>query len=127
MLYSVLAVALGAACGALLRWGLGLSLNWLYPPIPPGTLAANLIGGYLIGIAITFFAGHPELPPQWRLLVITGFLGGLTTFSAFSAEVTELIEQGRLMSAGAAATLHVVGSIAMTLLGMATWQLMRRV
>lgn len=127
MLYSVLAVALGAACGALLRWGLGLSLNWLYPPIPPGTLAANLIGGYLIGIAITFFAGHPELPPQWRLLVITGFLGGLTTFSAFSAEVTELIEQGRLMSAGAAATLHVVGSIAMTLLGIATWQLMRRV
>jgi len=127
MLYSVLAVALGAACGALLRWGLGLSLNWLYPPIPPGTLAANLIGGYLIGIAITFFAAHPELPPQWRLLVITGFLGGLTTFSAFSAEVTELIEQGRLMSAGAAATLHVGGSIAMTLLGIATWQLMRRV
>lgn len=127
MLYSVLAVALGAACGALLRWGLGLSLNWLYPPIPPGTLAANLIGGYLIGIAITFFAAHPELSPQWRLLVITGFLGGLTTFSAFSAEVTELIEQGRLMSAGAAATLHVGGSIAMTLLGIATWQLMRRV
>lgn len=127
MLYSVLAVAAGAACGALLRWGLGLSLNWLYPSIPPGTLAANLIGGYLIGIAITFFAAHPELPPQWRLLVITGFLGGLTTFSAFSAEVTELIEQGRLLSAGAAATLHVGGSIAMTLLGIATWQLMRRV
>jgi CrcB protein len=109
-----------------LRWGLGLSLNWMYPAIPPGTLAANLIGGYLIGIAITFFAAHPELPPQWRLLVITGFLGGLTTFSAFSAEVTALIEQGRLMSAGAAATLHVGGSIAMTLLGIATWQLMRR-
>mgnify|MGYP002787301581 CR=1 FL=1 len=127
MLYSVLAVALGAACGALLRWGLGLSLNWLYPAIPPGTLAANLIGGYLIGIAITFFAAHPELPPQWRLLVITGFLGGLTTFSAFSAEITALIEQGRLVSAGAAATLHVGGSIAMTLLGIATWQLMRRV
>jgi len=127
MLYSVLAVALGAACGALLRWGLGLSLNWLYPAIPPGTLAANLIGGYLIGIAITFFAAHPELPPQWRLLVITGFLGGLTTFSAFSAEITALIEQGRLLSAGAAATLHVGGSIAMTLLGIATWQLMRRV
>lgn len=126
MLYSMLAVALGAACGALLRWGLGLSLNWMYPAIPPGTLAANLIGGYLIGIAITFFAAHPELPPQWRLLVITGFLGGLTTFSAFSAEVTALIEQGRLMSAGAAATLHVGGSIAMTLLGIATWQLMRR-
>lgn len=126
MLYSVLAVSVGAAFGALLRWALGLALNWLYPAIPPGTLAANLIGGYLIGIAVTFFAGHPELPPQWRLLVITGFLGGLTTFSAFSAEVTELIEQGRLLAASLAASLHLGGSIAMTFLGIATWTLLRR-
>lgn len=126
MLYSVLAIALGAACGALLRWGMGLGLNWLYPPIPPGTLLANLVGGYLVGLALTFFAAHPELPPHWRLLIVTGFLGGLTTFSTFSAEVTGLIEQGRLLSAGAAAMLHVAGSIAMTLLGIATWAALRR-
>lgn len=126
MFLSILAVCVGASLGALCRWGLGVALNWVYPAIPPGTLAANLIGGYLVGIAVAFFAQHPELPTQWRLLVITGFLGGLTTFSAFSAEVTELIEQGRLLTAGTAATLHLGGSIAMTFLGLATWALLRR-
>jgi len=120
MLYSVLAICLGASLGALSRWMLGTSLNWLFPAIPPGTLVANLLGGYLVGIAVSFFAAHPDLAPQWRLLVITGFLGGLTTFSAFSAEVTQLLEDGRLLLAGAAMSAHVGGSLAMTLLGIAT-------
>jgi len=83
--------------------------------------------GYLIGLALTFFAGNPSLPPEWRLLVITGFLGGLTTFSTFSAEVTTLLQQGRLAWAGAAISVHVLGSLAMTLLGMASMNLLQRV
>ncbi|BEV73229.1 MULTISPECIES: fluoride efflux transporter CrcB [unclassified Paludibacterium] len=120
--YSMLAIALGGSFGCLLRWGLGLQLNHLFPTLPLGTLAANLLGGYLIGVAVAFFAGHPELPPQWRLMVITGFLGGLTTFSTFSAETTTLLQQGRLWWAFGAIALHVSGSLLMTLLGMATVQ-----
>lgn len=126
MLLSMLAVSFGAALGALCRWGLGLWLNWLYPAIPPGTLTANLLGGYLVGVAVAFFGQHPELPEPWRLLVITGFLGGLTTFSAFSAEVSDLIAQKRLLLAGAAASLHCAGSIAMCFLGLATWTWLRK-
>ena len=126
MLYSVLAIGLGAALGALLRWTFGLALNWLYPAVPPGTLLANLVGGYLIGVAVAYFAGHPELPQQWRLFAITGFLGGLTTLSALSAEVSALIDQGRVVLAGTATALHVGGSIAMTLLGLATWAALRK-
>lgn len=126
MLYSVLAISLGAAIGALSRWLLGLGFNALFPTIPPGTLLANLIGGYLIGIAVTFFAANPQLPPEWRLLVITGFLGGLTTFSTFSAEVTTLLQQGRLLWACGAIAIHVAGSLMMTLLGMATMSLLQR-
>lgn len=126
MLLSILAVCAGAALGALGRWGLGLALNALHPTIPPGTLAANLIGGYLVGIAIAFFAQHPDLPAPWRLFVITGFLGGLTTFSAFSAEVTALLGQGRLLTAGAAAALHLGGSLVMTFGGLATWAVLHR-
>ncbi len=84
---SILAIALGAALGALLRWLLGLKLNAFFPTMPPGTLAANLIGGYVVGLAIAFFTALPGLAPEWRLLVVTGFCGGLTTFSTFSAEV----------------------------------------
>lgn len=127
MLYSILAISLGASVGAISRWFLGLGLNALFPTIPLGTLAANLIGGYLIGLAVTFFAGNPSLPPEWRLLVITGFLGGLTTFSTFSAEVTSLLQQGRLAWAGVAISVHVLGSLAMTLLGMASMNLLQRV
>ncbi|NCB55935.1 MAG: fluoride efflux transporter CrcB [Gammaproteobacteria bacterium] len=126
MLYSVLAISLGASAGAVSRWLLGLGFNALFPTIPPGTLLANLLGGYLIGIAVTFFAANPNLPPEWRLLVITGFLGGLTTFSTFSAEVTTLLQQGRLLWAGGAIAVHVVGSLVMTLLGMATMSLLQR-
>lgn len=126
MLNSILAISVGASAGAVLRWLLGRSLNALYPAIPPGTLAANLIGGYLIGVAVAVFAGQPSLAPEWRLLVITGFLGGLTTFSTFSAEVTTLLQQGRLLSAGAAISIHVVGSLAMTMLGLATVAICKR-
>ncbi|PJA41525.1 MAG: fluoride efflux transporter CrcB, partial [Lysobacterales bacterium CG_4_9_14_3_um_filter_62_6] len=92
----------------------------------PGTLAANLIGGYLIGVAISVFAQHPGLLPEWRLLVITGFLGGLTTFSTFSAEVTLLLQQGRVLWATAAIALHVLGSLTMTLMGLASAVMLRR-
>ena len=120
MLNSVVAISAGAALGAVLRWLLGLALNGMFPAIPPGTLAANLIGGYLIGVAVAVFAGSPSLAPEWRLFVITGFLGGLTTFSAFSAEVTSLLQQQRLGTAGAAVAAHVMGSLLMTLLGLAS-------
>jgi CrcB protein len=120
MFYSVVAISLGAAAGALLRWFFGLMLNSLFPTMPLGTLTSNLVGGYLIGVAVAFFAIHNELAPEWRLLVITGFLGGLTTFSTFSAEVTTLIQQGRLAWAGATISAHVIGSIAMTMLGIAS-------
>ncbi|KAB2891758.1 MAG: fluoride efflux transporter CrcB [Desulfobulbaceae bacterium] len=120
MLPSILAISIGAAAGAILRWLLGTALNSLFPTIPLGTLAANLAGGYLVGVAMTLFASLPGLAPEWRLLVITGFLGGLTTFSTFSAEVTVLLQQGRFLWAGAAISAHVAGSLMMTLLGIAT-------
>lgn len=125
MLNSVLAISLGAALGAVSRWLLGNALNALFPTIPPGTLAANLIGGYLIGLAIAFFSQHAGLPPEWRLFVVTGFLGGLTTFSTFSAEVSTLLQQGQILWASAAISVHVAGSLAMTLAGMATMTLFK--
>jgi CrcB protein len=120
MIRSLLAIAAGASLGAILRWGLGTAFNALFPTIPPGTWLANMLGGYLIGVALALFGQHPGWAPEWRLLVITGFLGGLTTFSTFSAEVATLIQQGRLLWAGAAISAHVVGSLLMTLLGLAT-------
>lgn len=117
---SILAISLGAALGALIRWGLGAKLNSLFPTIPPGTLAANLIGAYVVGLAIAFFASYAALAPEWRLLVITGFCGGLTTFSTFSAELIPLLQQGRLSWALGAVALHVVGSVLMTFAGIAT-------
>ncbi|MFT4173505.1 MAG: fluoride efflux transporter CrcB [Rhodocyclaceae bacterium] len=119
-LRSVLAICLGASMGALLRWILGMSFNSLFPAIPPGTWLANMVGGYLVGVSVAFFALHVDLPMEWRLLVITGFLGGLTTFSTFSAEVTALIQQGRLALAALAIGGHVGGSLIMTFAGMAT-------
>jgi CrcB protein len=120
------AVALGAALGAWLRWGLAMWLNGLFPALPPGTLLANLLGGYLIGLALAYFALHPGLPAEWKLLVVTGFLGALTTFSAFSAEVVNLLHQGRIGWALATVTGHVLGSLAMTFAGMASVTLLRR-
>ena len=123
---SVVAVALGAALGALLRWQLGGKLNSLFPTIPPGTLAANLIGAYVVGVAIAFFAAVPGIPPEWRLFVITGFCGGLTTFSTFSAEVTVLLQEGRPGWALAAAATHLAGSLLMTFAGIGSVYLVRR-
>jgi CrcB protein len=120
MLKSVLAICVGASLGALLRWWLGLVLNGLFPSIPPGTLAANLVGGYLVGLAIAFFATYTAIAPEWRLLVITGFCGGLTTFSTFSAELVGLLQQGRAAWALAAAAAHLAGSVLMTFAGIAT-------
>ena len=125
MLRSLLAISVGASLGAILRWLLGTACNALFPTIPPGTWLANMLGGYLIGVALAFFAGHPGLAPEWRLLVITGFLGGLTTFSTFSAEVVTLLQQGRLGWAGLAISAHLFGSLLMTLLGLASVALLR--
>ncbi len=118
----ILAISLGSALGALLRWGLGNHLNSLFPTIPLGTLTANLVGGYLIGIAIAYFAATPSIAPEWRLAVITGFCGGLTTFSTFSAEVLTLLQQGRMVWAMGAIAVHVSGSLLMTFAGFASWQ-----
>jgi CrcB protein len=126
MLNSILVISLGASFGAVARWGLGLALNGLFDTIPAGTLAANLLGGYLIGMALAVFADNPGLPPEWRLLVVTGFLGGLTTFSTFSAEVTGLLQQGRVLWATCAIAAHVMGSLGMTLLGLATVAALKR-
>jgi|SRR5690554_1780984 len=127
MAYSILAICAGASCGALFRWFLGLQLNALFPTIPPGTLIANLLGGFLVGVALNFFSTQASLAPEWRLLVITGFLGGFTTFSAFSAEVVALLQQGRLMWATGAVAIHVLGSLFMTILGMVTYEWVRSV
>ena len=112
----VIAICIGASVGALSRWALSL---WLSPggAIPWGTLAANLLGGYLIGVCIAVFESMPQLDPAWRLLLVTGFLGGLTTFSSFSAEVVVFLLEARYGLAVATATAHVVGSLLMTVIG----------
>ena len=122
---SVAVVSLGASLGALLRWRLGLALNSYLPAIPPGTLAANLLGGYIVGLAVAFFATFSALTPEWRLLVITGFCGGLTTFSTFSAEITTLLQQGRTLWALAGMAVHLTGSLLMTFAGIATMTFIR--
>lgn len=113
----VVAVSVGAAAGALLRWWLGLKLDGYWPQLPLGTLAANLGGGFIVGAAIAFFASYGALAPQWRLLIITGFCGGLTTFSTFSAEIVLLLRDGRVGSACGEAALHLGGSVCMTIAG----------
>ena len=118
---TVIAICLGASVGALSRWQLGL---WLNPAsaglMPWGTLAANLIGGYLVGVCIGVFQQLPHLDPIWRVALVTGFLGALTTFSSFSAEVVAMLQQGRLALAAGTASLHLFGSLALTLLGLKT-------
>lgn len=126
MLSTIVAISGGAALGALARWTLGLWLNALFPAVPPGTLVANLVGGYLIGLAMPLFLAYPEVAPAWRLFLVTGFLGGLTTFSAFSGEVALLLQQGRIWMAAAAVSAHVVGSLLMTLLGFASAEALKR-
>ena len=123
---SVIAICVGACFGALARWQLGL---WLNPPTPEaglfpwGTLAANLIGGYLIGLCMGIFQNLPQIDPEWRLLCITGFLGALTTFSTFSIEVVGMLQQGRLLLALSTASVHLIGSLLLTYLGLYTVKL----
>jgi len=125
MVMSIVAISVGAALGALLRWYFATRLNSLFPALPPGTLAANIVGGYLIGIAMAVFLAFPGLSPYWRLLTVTGFLGGLTTFSTFSAEVVTALLEGRTLWAVSTVGAHVCGSVVMTLLGVATVRLTR--
>ena len=109
-----------------MRWGLGWWLNPILPQLPLGTLLSNLIGGYLIGLAVAFFMQHPGLSPEWRLLVITGFLGGLTTFSTFSAETVTLLLRGQYAWSAAIIATHLGGSLVMTILGIQTVKLLQQ-
>lgn len=124
----ILAICIGASLGALARWRLGLWLTTGTSLLPWGTLAANLVGGYLIGVAVAVFQAMPQLDPAWRLALVTGFLGGLTTFSSFSAEVVTMLMQQRYLLALGTAGLHVAGSLVLTVLGIqsAGWVLAQR-
>ena len=122
LIYSFLAVGIGAAIGAWLRWGFGLWFNPALPELPLGTLTANLVGGYLVGLAIAYFIQNPGLSPEWRLFIITGFLGGLTTFSTFSAETVTLLARGQYAWSMAIIGAHLGGSILMTIFGMQTFK-----
>jgi CrcB protein len=126
MLGSVLSIAAGASIGAVLRWLLAARFNPVFPALPLGTLAANLAGGYMIGLAIAYFANRPDIAPELRLFVITGFLGGLTTFSTFSAEVVTQMQHGQWLNALATALVHMLGSFAFTALGIATVAVLRQ-
>jgi len=125
--FGFLAVGAGAAAGAWLRWWLGLLLNPIFPTVPLGTFAANLVGGYLMGVALGAFTSFQALTPEARLFITTGFLGGLTTFSTFSAEATTLLARQQLGWGALLVCGHVVGSIVMTFAGIATARLLFRV
>lgn len=125
MWLSIFAIFFGAGFGALLRAGFNFLVVGSSSMIPLGTLLSNLVGGYLIGIAIAFFGNNPNLTPEWRLFVITGFLGGLTTFSSFSAEVVTLMQRGEITWALGTALLHLVGSLVLTFLGILTYQALK--
>ncbi|PLZ01929.1 fluoride efflux transporter CrcB [Burkholderia sp. WAC0059] len=118
----ILVLAIGSIAGGLSRWALGLKLNALFPTMPPGTLAANFIAAYVIGAAVGVFSQIPGLSPEWRLLIMTGFCGGLSTFSTFSLEVVSLLQRGQLAWAAGEIAVHVCGSLAMTIAGIASAQ-----
>ncbi len=126
ILLQIIAISCGAVLGALLRWLISSALNPLLPALPLGTLAVNWLGGLIMGLALGFFALYPEVSSQWRLMLITGFLGSLTTFSAFSAEMAEMIRQQRFLCCTGAISLHVGGSILMVFAGMALSGLTRK-
>lgn len=125
MWQAIVAISAGASLGAVMRWFLSVNFNTASPSLQAGTLIANLIGGYLIGIGIAYFANHPTISPAWRLFAITGFLGGLTTFSTFSAEVVALLQEGKIALASTVIAMHVIGSLLLTLLGIFTISMLR--
>ena len=125
MWLSIFAIFFGAGLGALLRAAFNILTVGAASIIPLGTLLSNMVGGYLIGIAIAFFGNNPHLSPEWRLLVVTGFLGGLTTFSSVSAEVVGFMQRGELSWALGTALLHLVGSLVLTFLGILTYQALK--
>ena len=122
--YVWLAIGVGAALGASLRWVLGMWFNPVFPTVPLGTLAANLVGGYLMGMAMEYFGHHASVPPELRLGITTGFLGGLTTFSTFSAEVVTLMARADWIWVAGAVLVHVAGSLLMTIAGIFTVRLL---
>ncbi|RJX32835.1 MAG: fluoride efflux transporter CrcB [Oxalobacter sp.] len=116
------AVGVGAVLGAWLRWGLGVLFNHVHSHLPIGTIVANLAGGFIIGLSLAFFNAHPGLSPEWRLMVITGFLGALTTFSTFSAEAMLLLQRGEYLWAFGHSTVHLIGSILCCVIGFALYR-----
>ena len=122
---SILAIFCGAGLGALLRAGFNLATVSFASMLPLGTFISNMVGGYLIGIAVAFFGNNPNLSPEWKLFVITGFLGGLTTFSSFSAEVVGFMQRGEVTWALGTALLHLLGSLCLTFLGILTYQALK--
>ena len=122
---SILAIFCGAGLGALLRAGFNLATVGVASMLPLGTFISNMVGGYLIGIAVAFFGNNPNLSPEWKLFVITGFLGGLTTFSSFSAEVVGFMQRGEMTWALGTALLNLIGSLALTFLGILTYQALK--
>lgn len=125
MWLSIFAIFFGAGIGALLRAGFNVLTVSATSVIPMGTLISNMVGGYLVGLAVAFFGNNPQLSPEWRLLVVTGFLGGLTTFSSFSAEVVAFIQRGEITWALGTALLHLIGSLVLTFLGILTYQALK--
>ena len=125
MWLSILAIFFGAGFGALLRAGFNVLAVSAASVIPLGTLLSNMVGGYLVGLAVAYFGNNPQLSPEWKLLVVTGFLGGLTTFSSFSAEVVGFIQRGEFTWALGTAMLHLVGSLILTFLGILTYQALK--
>lgn len=124
MWLSIFAVSIGAVIGANLRWGLALLCNRWFADIPPGTLIANLIGAWLIGVSISFFS-QSSLGPEWRLFAVTGLLGALTTFSTFSLEMVAALQAGKWLMAGLGVLVHVAGSLLLTMLGILSYQWLR--
>ncbi len=119
MVKSLLAVMIGGAVGCTLRWLISLRFNALFPSLPPGTLIVNLAGGFIIGVALAYFLKNPQLDPVWKLLIVTGLCGGLTTFSTFSAEIVLLLQNGNYLWAMTSVMTHVIGSLLMTFAGFA--------
>ena len=125
MWLSILVIFCGAGLGAVLRAGFNFLTVSAASTLPLGTFISNMVGGYFVGLAVAFFGNNPQLSPEWRLLVVTGFLGGLTTFSSFSAEVVAFIQRGELTWALGTALLNLVGSILLTFLGILTYQALK--